>query len=263
MGRKISIVSGKGGVGKTTIACGLALALAKNGSSVCLVDLDVGLNNLDVLLNMENKVVYDIGDCLQGKCRLKQALLLDPLNENLYLLPSMRMPAEAMDDRAVKQIVDKLASVFDYVLIDAPAGAGEIFDLSTNVASEAIVVVTPHTASIRDADKVIGILKGKAVSSVSIVVNRIRGDLVARKEMLSHTQIARLLKANLLGVVPESDEINIYSSFKFEKIAKSSSILAFTILAHNLKSDKKVIFDYESKYKGLLGIIRRNLKRSM
>lgn len=263
MGRKISIVSGKGGVGKTTVACGLALALAKNGSSVCLVDLDVGLNNLDVLLGMENRVVYDLGDCLQGRCRLKQALVNDPSFENLYLLPSIRFSEEPLEPLEVKHITDKLASVFDFVLIDAPAGTGENFELAVSAGNEAIVVVTPHTASLRDADKVISILKGTHMENVSLVVNRIRGDMVARKEMLSHTQIERLLKTSLLGVIPESDDINIYSSFKFDKIAKSKSIVAFTLLVHNLIGDKKVIFDYDSKYRGLIGLVRRNLKRSM
>ena len=263
MGRKIAVVSGKGGVGKTTVACGLALALSKNGKSVCLVDLDVGLNNLDVLLGLENKVVYDLADCLSGRCRLKQALVTGNGFENLYLLPSMRFSSVKITPLQIKSITDKLAGVFDFVIIDAPAGAGENFELAVYGANEALVVVTPHMASLRDADKVIGLLKGFGISETSIVVNRIRGDMVARKEMLSHTQISKLLKCPIMGVIPESDDINIYSSFKFDKIAKSKTVVAFTILVHNIKTDKKVIYDYESRYKGLIGIIRRNIKRSV
>lgn len=263
MGRKIAIVSGKGGVGKTTVACGVALSLAKSGKSVCLIDLDVGLNNLDVLLGLENKVVYDLADCISGRCRIKQALVNDSAFENLYLLPSMRFSSVKISEYEIQTITDKLAGVFDFVIIDAPAGAGENFELAVKGANEAIVVVTPHMASLRDADKVIGIIKGSGIDEVSVIVNRIRGDMVARREMLNHIQISKLLKCKIMGVVPESDDINIYSSFKFDKISKSKAVVAFSILVHNIKTDKKVIYDYESRYKGLLGIIRRNIKRSV
>lgn len=263
MGRKICIVSGKGGVGKTTICCGLGLALAKNGSSVCLVDLDIGLNNLDVLLNVDNRVVYDLGDCVEGKCRLKQALISVGASDNLYLLPSARSENVLIIEKDIRTIVEKLAGVFDYVLIDAPAGINDGLKLALSASNEALVVVTPHISSLRDADKVIGIVKGSNISSVGIIVNRIRGDLVARGESLGHDDIEKLLKTPLFGVVPESDNINICSSFRFDKIAKSKEVAAFTCLAHNLKTDKKIIYDYDSKYRGLLGVIRRAIKRSM
>ena len=263
VGRTIAIVSGKGGVGKTTIACGLGLSLAKSGYSVCLVDLDVGLNNLDVLLGLENKVVYDLGDCIEGRCRIKQALIGDVNFENLYLLPSMRFTKTDISYSDIKSITDKLAGVFDYVIIDAPAGTGINFEISVMACSQVIVVVTPHVASLRDADKVIGLVKGADIENISVVVNRIRGDMVARKEMLNHAQIQKLLKTQVMGVVPESDDINIYSSFRFDKISKSKCVTAFSLLANNLRNDKKIMFDYESKYKGLIGVIRRNLKRSV
>ncbi len=263
MGRKISIVSGKGGVGKSTIACGIALALAKSNFSVCLVDLDIGLNNLDVYLGLENKVVYDLGDCINGKCRLKQALVNLSGVENLYLLPSVRFATENYAATDIEPIVSKLSSVFDFVLIDAPAGMNAGFEMAIKASNETIVVVTPHVSSLRDADKVISRLKGAGINNVNVVVNRIRGDMVARGEMLSHEQVARLLKTPLLGVVPESDNINIYSSFRFERIAKNKEVVIFSILAHNLRSDKKIIYDYQSRYKGVLGMIRRAMKRSL
>lgn len=263
MGRKISIVSGKGGVGKTTVACGLGLALSKLGHSVCLVDLDVGLNNLDVLLNLENKVVYDIGDCIEGKCRIKQALIGDPTFDNLYLMPSVRIMKEDLSLSNIKTITDRLASVFDFVIIDAPAGVGNGVEVAINGSNEVFVVVTPHVASLRDADKIIGILKAKEIGNIGVIINRIRGDMVARKEMLSHVQIEKLLKTSLIGVIPESDDINIHSSFKFEKITKGKIIDAFYYLVNNIKTDKRIIYDYDSKYRGLLGIIRRNIKRSI
>ena len=181
MGRTIAVVSGKGGVGKTTIACGLGLALAKLKRSVCLVDLDVGLNNLDVLLGVENKVVYDLGDCLEGRCRIKQALVGALQFDNLYLLPSIRFNQINYNGKEIKEIIDKLSNVFDYVIIDAPAGMGVNFEYAISSANEALVVVTPHVSSLRDADKVIGVLKGISVGEIGVVVNRIRGDMVARK----------------------------------------------------------------------------------
>lgn len=260
MGRVISVVSGKGGVGKTTVACSLAIALAKQEFSVCLIDLDVGLNNIDVLLGVDNKVVYDIGDYLSGRCRLKQALLSVPLFDSLYILPSVRFNDNREFVRSIDEITKKLATVFDFVFIDAPAGMGENFENAINGSGESIIVVTPHIASIRDADKVISRLKAKNIS-VKVVVNRIRGDLVAQKEMLNHQQIEKLLKTQILGVIPESDEINILSSIKFERIARTDMIGVFNLIVKNLREDKKLIYDYESKYKGLVGYIRRKIKK--
>jgi len=260
MGRIITIVSGKGGVGKTTVACSLGLSLAKRGFGVCLIDLDVGLNNIDVLLGVDSKVVYDIGDYVNGHCRLKQALITDDRLENLYILPSVRFGENNITSEDVKSIARKLVSVFDYVIIDSPAGIGEMFEMAVNASNECLVVVTPHVASLRDADKVIAKIKGFGLEA-KVLVNRIRGDMVARKEMLNHNQIQSLLKTKVVGVIPESDEINILSSLKFERIAKTNMIKVFDIIAENIQNDKFEIFDYESKYKGLFGIVRRKIKK--
>lgn len=263
MGRKIAVVSGKGGVGKTTIVAGLGMALAKSGANVCLVDLDIGLNNLDILFNIENKIVYDLGDCLSLRCRIKQALIQDPILQNLYILPSQKSQIDKYDAFQMRTVVDKLAEIFDFVILDAPAGINDNFYLATKSTDEAIVVVTPHVSSLRDADKVISVLKGLGRPNVAFVINRIRGDMVARKEMMSHLQIENLLKIPLLGVLPESDDINIYSSFHFSKIARGGLFLAFSTLSANLRTDQKKIYDYDGKYKGFLGMIRRNIKRSI
>lgn len=264
MGRKITIVSGKGGVGKTTATLGIGTALAKNGHSVCLVDLDIGLNNLDIMMNIENKIIYDLADCLKGNCRIKEALICDPLIQNLYVMPSAKCDDQSVYDRAlVNKLIDRLGDVFDFVIIDAPAGINEYFYLAATSADEAIVVVTPHVSSLRDADKVISAIKGLKRQEVSLLINRIRGDLVASGEMLSHTQIENLIKVPLLGVLPESDDINIYSSLRFDKVATGGMQSAFNILANNLIVDKKQIYDYEAKYKGVLGMIRRSIKRKL
>lgn len=260
MGRVISIVSGKGGVGKTTVACALALSLAKSDLSVCLIDLDVGLNNIDVLMGVDNKVVYDIADCIAGRCRIKQALVNDSRLENLYIMPSVRFSEGAINLSGVKDVAVKLSTVFDFVIIDSPAGMGENFETAISCAGESLVVVTPHIASLRDADKVISKLKALHIPS-KIIVNRIRGDMVARKEMLNHLQIEKLLKTQILGVIPESDDINILSSLKFERIARTEMIGVFNLINENLRQNKRLIYDYEGRYKGLIGIIRRKIKR--
>ena len=262
MGRSIAVVSGKGGVGKTTVACALALTLARQNKSVCLIDLDIGLNNIDVLLSVNNKVVYDIGDCLSGKCRIKQALVSDSRFDNLYILPSIRFSDYDINMAGVKDIVRKLVNVFDFVIIDAPAGIGELFSLAANSANQTLVVVTPHITSLRDADKVISKLKGFNLN-ISVVINRVRGDMVARKEMLNHLQIEKLLKTSVAGVIPESDDINILSSLKFERIANTKMLEVFNILATNINYDQNKIYDYTSKYRGLVGMVRRKIKRAI
>lgn len=265
MGRVIVVTSGKGGVGKTTIIANLGIGLATMGEKVVMLDGDIGLNNLDVVMQVENKVVYDLVDCLEGKCRVSQALIQNPIIENLFVLPTSRFVSK---DKIVpedfQKIVQKLASCFDYVLIDCPAGIDKGFYLSVSYATEALVVVTPHLSSVRDADRVIGILASQNLSSINLVVNRIRGDLVAQREMLSSEEIERLMGIRAVGVIPESDNINLYSSFLgfSESLQKSSVGVAFGILARNIQNYKFSQFDYLSKYRGIFGSIRRNLKRN-
>jgi len=261
MGRTIAVVSGKGGVGKSTITCGLALSLAKMGHSVCVIDLDSGLNNVDVMLNIENKVVYDISDCLNGSCRIKQALVGVSGVDNLYVLSSFGK--RELDVAKFISVIEKLTEVFEFVIMDCPAGVGVGVELALNCCSEALVVVTPHVSSLRDADKVVGMFKGANVGLIRVVVNRIRGDLVVGKQMLTHSQIEKLLKVDLLGVVPDDDQINLFSSFMFKSLLQTKSMKSFNLLAHNLTTNKIEIYDYLSKYKGFIGYLRRKLKRSM
>ena len=199
MGRKILITSGKGGVGKTTVTAGLGMSLAKLGLSVVIVDGDVGLNNLDSIMGIENKVEFDMGDYLCGRCRLKQCLIQDEIFSNLYTLPAINMGQKSQQLESFAELVDKLSKVFDYCLIDSPAGVESSFKEAMQSVSEAIVVVTPHLSSIRDSDKVLSLLDGCGVCVAGVVVNRIRGDLVASKQMLSHEDIERLLGRRILA----------------------------------------------------------------
>lgn len=261
MGRKIVVTSGKGGVGKTTIVAGLARALASLNAAVCVVDADIGLNNLDLIMDIENKVVYDIVDCMQGKCRIKQAIIKDVVLDCLYTLPSGKnYPHNAII--SFDSIVQKLASIFDFVIVDSPAGLDDGFKRAVKSCCEAIVVVTPHISSVRDASKTLTILSSaENILTKQIVVNRIRGDMVAGGEMMSHSDISSLLNCQCLGVVPESDEYNISSSFNFINNKQELMNKGLLTLAKNLLDGTNNQIDYTSKYTGLIGYVRRKLKR--
>ena len=264
MSRVIVITSGKGGVGKTTITANLGIALAGFGHSVAMIDSDIGLNNLDVVMGVENKVVYDLVDCLEGKCRVTQALIQNPILENLFILPSSRnADKNKIEPADFERVVNALKDKFEYVLIDCPAGIDKGFSLAVSCATEAIVVVTPHLSAVRDADRVVSLLNTRGISSVSVVVNRIRGDLVARREMLSAIDIEKLMGVKQVGIIPESDEIGLYNSFLSFSDGKVHSFVgyAFSTLARNILEEKSEKFDYISKYKGFWGAVRRTLKR--
>ena len=263
MGRKILITSGKGGVGKTTITAGLGVALAKLGLSVVVIDADIGLNNLDVLMNLENKIQYDLNDYLCGRCRLKQCLVVDKKFSNLYTLPVVSEAQKSQFLETFKELTDKLSKIFDYCLIDCPAGVEENFKMALSGASEAIVVVTPHLASVRDADKVVSVLDGAGICVAGIVLNRVRGDLVVSGKMLSHASVEALLGRNVLGCIPENDLINVYSSYRFDAVVKKDEGQAFDYLCQNLHRGRQKMLDYTARYKGVIGGLRRWLKRNV
>ena len=261
VGRKILIASGKGGVGKTTVASGLARALALLNLTVCVVDADMGLNNLDLVMGIEDKVVFDLADCMQGKCQIKQAIVKDKKLDNLFCLPAGKnLPMNIV--YSFDSIVGKLASIFDFVIVDSPAGKDEGFALASSACREAFVVVTPHIASIRDAGKMLQLLQADdCKSNIKIVVNRVRGDLVAQKEMIDYKEIEKLLLTECVGVLPENDFYNISGSMKFFGTTDNDLFRAFLILAQNVSMDTKHIFDCTSKYKGISGFFRRKFKR--
>lgn len=259
MSRKIVITSGKGGVGKTTICANLGLKLARMGQKVVMLDVDIGLNNLDVVMNVENKVVYDIADVVEGKCRLKQALVQDLRCPSLYVLPSNKIfTTTKINSYNIKAIVEALGEIFDYVIIDCPAGIDAGFHRAVFSATEAIVVCTPHISSIRDADKVLTILGSYKLNSVGFVVNRVRGDLILNGQMIDVSQICNLLKSNLLGVIPDDDSISTNRSMTFSDNRGSS---AFDVFAKNIHFVKNDIFDYKSKYSGIFGAFKRKMRQ--
>ena len=262
MARKIVVTSGKGGVGKTTVAANLGAQLSKRGQRVILCDTDFGLNNMDVVTGVENLVVYDIVDVIEGRCRAKQALVRHPDFGNLYILASNHSaPERYISPQAVKLVLDTLSPQFDFIFIDCPAGIDEGFHRAVATADEAIVVTTPHISALRDADKVVSILASYRLEKVGLVVNRARGDLELSGESLSARDVEAILKTPLIGVLPEEDAVFLSTGYGIP--VKSASGQAYKLLAQNVMKGTKKLYDVTRKYSGFFGSIRRSLKRSV
>ncbi len=224
-GKAIVITSGKGGVGKTTTTANLGAALALAGNTVVLLDADIGLRNLDVVMGLENRIVYDLVNVVEGVCTYNKALIKDKRIDGLYLLPAAQIKdKDAIKPEQMKALVENIKEEFDFVLIDCPAGIEQGFLNAIIGADEAIIIVTPEVSSVRDADRVVGLLDKKGnipLENMHMVVNRIRMDMVRKKEMLDVSDIEDLLRINVLGVIPD-DESVIVSTNKGEPIVLSS-----------------------------------------
>ena len=256
--RKIVITSGKGGVGKTTIAVNLGMRLSAMGERVILADTDFGLNNIDVVCGVENRISYDIVDAIEGRCRPKQALVQHPEYPNLFVLASNHTdPGKYISPQAVRLILDGLASRFDYILIDSPAGIEAGFHRAAASAEEALIVTTPHISALRDADKVISVLKSYRLKSIDLVINMVRGDMVVDGEILSPGEISDILKIPLIGIIPQEDGV-----FLGER-GRSGAQKAFKYLADNIVKGTRKIYNFTYKYNGFFGSIRRSLKKSL
>ncbi|MBU4534044.1 MAG: septum site-determining protein MinD [Eubacteriales bacterium] len=210
MSEVIVVTSGKGGVGKTTVTANIGCGLAMMGHTVTLIDADTGLRNLDVVLGLENRIVYDLTDVIAGNCRLRQALIKDKRYEGLHLLPT----AQTKDKSAVRpedliSLCEELKDLFDYVIIDCPAGIEQGFKSAIGAAEKAIVVTTPEVAAIRDADRVIGLLEANDLNDPKVIVNRMRMKMVDRGDMMGIEDILDILGIELLGVIPDDEEIII------------------------------------------------------
>jgi septum site-determining protein MinD len=207
MGRAIVITSGKGGVGKTTTTANLGTALAQLGHTVVLVDADIGLRNLDVVMGLENRIVYHLVDAVRGKCALAKALIKDRRLDNLWLLPASQTDdKDAVTPDDMRRLVTELKAAYDFVLIDCPAGIEQGFKNAIAGADEAVVVATPEVSSIRDADRVVGLLAAAEVPA-RLVVNRISPQLVKRGDMLSQADVIEILALEMLGAIPLDDQV--------------------------------------------------------
>ena len=210
MSEVIVITSGKGGVGKTTTTANVGTGLAMLGKKVILVDTDIGLRNLDLILGLENRIVYTLVDVVEGKCRLKQALIKDKRFDNLFLLPCAQTREKtAVSPEQMLELTNQLREEFDYVLLDCPAGIEQGFKNAIAGADRSLVVTTPEVSAIRDADRIIGLLEANGIRKNELVVNRIRMDLVKKGEMLSINDVIDVLAIPLIGAVPDDENIVI------------------------------------------------------
>lgn len=210
MSEVIVITSGKGGVGKTTTVANIGTGLAMMGKKVVVVDTDIGLRNLDVVLGLENRIVYNLVDVVNGSCRLKQALIRDKRHPDLFLLPS----AQTKDKSAVSpeqmiKLTDELREQFDFVLLDCPAGIEQGFRNAIAGADKALVVTTPEVSAIRDADRIIGLLEAHDLRNIRLIINRLRPDMIARGDMMSVDDVIEILAVDLIGTLPDDEQIVI------------------------------------------------------
>lgn len=255
----VTISSGKGGVGKTTAVANIAVALAARGKTVVCVDSDIGLRNLDVVLGLENRIVYDLVDVVEGRCRLRQAMIRDKRLENLFLIPA----AQTRDKSAVSpsdmvRLCDELRPDVDWVLIDSPAGIERGFRNAIAPADKVIVVTNPEISAVRDADRVIGLLDAEGKGPASLIINRVNPTLVRRGDMLAVEDVLDLLAVDLIGVVPEDENVLIASN-KGQPLAldgKSKAGLAFQNIARRLLGEQVPFLEMESS-----GILQKLLGR--
>jgi septum site-determining protein MinD len=206
--RVVTITSGKGGVGKTTATANVGVALAMYGQRVVVVDADIGLRNLDVMMGLENRIVYDLVDVVEKRCRLRQALVRDKRLEELYLLPT----AQTRDKSAVSaedmiRLCDQLREAHDFLLVDSPAGIEQGFRNALAPADEVIIITNPEIAAVRDADRVIGLIEAEGKGPSSLIINRIKPDLVNRGDMMETATVVELLAVDLIGIVPEDETV--------------------------------------------------------
>ena len=210
MSEVIVITSGKGGVGKTTTTANVGTGLAMLNKKVVMIDTDIGLRNLDVVLGLENRIVYTLVDVVEGKCKLKQALIKHKKYPELCLLPSAQTrDKDAVTPEQMKELVEELKQDFDYILLDCPAGIEQGFRNAIAGADRALVVTTPEVSAIRDADRIVGLLEANEMKKIDLIINRIRVDMVKRGDMLNVGDVCDILSINLLGVVPDDENVVI------------------------------------------------------
>ncbi len=259
MGEVIVVTSGKGGVGKTTTTANLGTALAQSGSRVCLVDADIGLRNLDVVLGLENRIVYDLVDVVEGFCRLRQALIRDKRLEGLSLLPAAQTKDKtAVTPEQMKGLTDELRQEFDFILVDSPAGIEQGFKNAIAGADRALIVATPEVASVRDADRIIGLLEAAEIPPARLIVNRLRPQMVRKGDMMSVDDIVDILAIDLIGVVPEDEQI-VVTTNRGEPAALiqgSRAGEAYRNIARRIKGEEVPFIDLEET-SGFLGRLRR------
>ena len=228
MGKVIVVTSGKGGVGKTTSTANIGATLTKLGNKVIVIDGDIGLRNLDVVMGLENRIVFDLVDLIEKKCKPRQAMIKDKRFDGLYLIPAAQTrDKDAINPEQMKELCDELKEEFDYVIVDCPAGIENGFKNAIAGADSAIVVTTPEVSAVRDADRIIGLLEAHSVDDINLVVNRIKMNMVRNGDMLDINDILDILGIKLIGVVPDDENV-VISTNKGEPVVEYNNSLAGT-----------------------------------
>lgn len=259
----IVVTSGKGGVGKTTATANLGTGLARLNKKVVLVDTDIGLRNLDVVMGLENRIVYNLVDVIEGNCRMKQALIKDKRFPNLALLPSAQTrDKSAVTPQQMIKLTNDLREHFDYVLLDCPAGIEQGFRNAIAGADRAIVITTPEVSAIRDADRIIGLLESNEMQRIDLLINRLRMDMIRRGDMMSVEDVVEILAVSLIGAVPD-DESVVISTNQGEPLTGNDTLAgqAFLNVCRRITGEAVPLLDL-NKTGGLFsrfsGIFRKN-----
>lgn len=248
MSEVIVVTSGKGGVGKTTSTANIGAGLARMNKKVVLVDTDIGLRNLDVVMGLENRIIYNLVDVVEGNCRLKQALIRDRHNPNLCLLPSAQTrDKSSVSPEQMKKLAESLRSMFDYIIMDCPAGIEQGFKNAIAAADRAIVVTTPEVAAIRDADRIIGLLEAEGFKKIDLLINRLRLDMIRRGEMMSVEDVLDILAVNLIGAVPDEERVVIATNHGEPVVGTESlSSTAFLNICRRITGEAVPLTDFSS-----------------
>lgn len=267
MNRVIVVTSGKGGVGKTTTTANISMALARRGRKVVVVDADFGLRNLDLLLGLENRVVYTAVDVLAGQCRLEQALVKDKRQANLALLPAAQnRTKDAVNPDQMRKLINALSRAFHYVIVDSPAGIEMGFQNAIAAAQEALIVTTPEIAAVRDADRVIGLLEANSIKKIHLIVNRIRPTMVEANDMMSVEDVQEILAIPLIGIVPDDERV-IVSTNRGEPLVLSETPslagTAFDNIARRLEGETVELLDLSNNTDGFFSRLRKMLSTKL
>jgi septum site-determining protein MinD len=261
-GKVITVTSGKGGVGKTTATANIGASLAALGNKVVCIDADIGLRNLDVVMGLENRIVYDLVDVVEGRCKLRQAMIRDKRLEDLYLIPAAQTrDKSALSPNDMKRISDELRKDYDYILIDSPAGIERGFQNAIAPANEVVIVTNPEVSSVRDADRIIGMVEAEQKGPAKLVINRINMEMVQRGDMLAASDVLELLAVELIGIVPE-DQAVLVSTNRGSPIAldkKSKTGQAFRNIAARLTGEQ-VPFAAANGDNGFLGRLSKLIR---
>ncbi len=263
MSKVFVITSGKGGVGKTTTTANLGVGLAINGKKTLLIDADIGLRNLDVVMGLENRIVYDLVDVIEGKCRMKQALIKDKRCDNLFLLPAAQTrDKDAVSPEQMRILIDALKEEFDYIIVDCPAGIERGFKNAISGADQAFIVTTPEISAVRDADRIIGLLEANEIRNSKLIVNRIKTSMVKEGNMLDVPDIQDILAIDVLGVVPDDENIVISTNKGEPLVYKGSSLAAkaYGNITKRVMGETVEFLDLDDN-PGLLGMLKGIFKR--